>query len=120
MRYFKSKENEDVLIVQGIEMVKLDGKKGENVREMDFLVINFTYQYILNIEVKKWLGQIEGKSKNIIDEAIVQLESNKAKLEDWFGADLKGDWRFVSALYCKAMHTVSKYAFPFHFVLWPS
>ncbi len=39
--------------VQGLEMVKLGGARGRNVHEIDFLVINFTYQYILNIEVKK-------------------------------------------------------------------
>ena len=106
--HFKPRKNEDVLIVQGLEMVKLGGERGKNVHEIDFLVINFTYQYILNIEVKKWLGQIEGKPENIIDKARDQLENNRYLIEDWFGADLKGNWRYASALYCTDMEQVLK------------
>ena len=106
--HFKSRKKEDVLIVQGLEMVKLGGERGRNVHEIDFLVIDFTYQYILNIEVKKWLGQIEGKPENIIDKAREQLENNRNLIEDWFAADLKGNWRYVSALYCKGMEQILK------------
>ena len=106
--HFKSRKKEDVLIVQGLEMVKLGGERGRNVHEIDFLVINFTYQYILNIEVKKWLGQIQGKPENITDKAGEQLESNKELFEDWFGADLKGKWRYFSALFCLDMEQLLK------------
>ena len=106
--HFKSRKNEDVLIVQGLEMVKIGGERGRNIHEIDFLVINFTYQYILNIEVKKWLGQIEGKPENIIYKARDQLYDNRNLIEDWFDADLKGNWRYVSALYCKGMEQVLK------------
>ena len=106
--HFKSRKKEDVLIVQGLEMVKLGGERGRNVHEIDFLVIDFTYQYILNIEVKKWLGQIEGKPENIIDKARDQLENNRNLIEDWFAADLKGNWRYVSALYCTGMEQILK------------
>ena len=106
--HFKSRKNEDVLIVQGLEMVKIGGERGRNIHEIDFLIINFTYQYILNIEVKKWLGQIEGKPQNIIYKARDQLYDNRNLIEDWFDADLKGNWRYVSALYCKGMEQVLK------------
>ena len=106
--HFKARKKEDVLIVQGLEMVKLGGERGRNVHEIDFLVINFTYQYILNIEVKKWLGQIEGKPENIIDKARDQLENNRNLIEGWFAADLKGNWRYVSALYCTGMEQILK------------
>ena len=106
--HFKSRKNEDVLIVQGLEMVKIGGERGRNIHEIDFLIINFTYQYILNIEVKKWLGQIEGKPENIIYKARDQLYDNRNLIEDWFDADLKGNWRYVSALYCKGMEQVLK------------
>ena len=106
--HFKSRKNEDVLIVQGLEMVKLGGARGRNVHEIDFLVINFTHQYILNIEVKKWLGQIEGKPENIIYKAREQLENNRNLLEDWFSADLKGNWRYASVLYCTGMEQILK------------
>ena len=106
--HFKSRKNEDVLIVQGLEMVKIGGERGRNIHEIDFLIINFTYQYILNIEVKKWLGQIEGKPENIIYKARDQLYDNRNLIEDWFDADLKGNWRYVCALYCKGMEQVLK------------
>ena len=106
--HFKSRKNEDVLIVQGLEMVKIGGERGRNIHEIDFLIINFTYQYILNIEVKKWLGQIEGKPQNIIYKARDQLYDNRNLIEDWFDADLKGNWRYVSALYCTGMEQILK------------
>ena len=68
-KHFSSKVDEDVLIIQGLELVKLGGVKGSDKQEVDFLIVNFTHQYILNIEVKKWLGQIQGKPENIIDKA---------------------------------------------------
>ena len=107
-QHFKSRKKEDVLIVKGIELVKIGGARGRNVHELDFLVVDFKHQYILNIEVKKWLGQIEGKPENIIDKARDQLDTNKALLEDWFGADLKGNWRYVSTLFCKDMEQILK------------
>ena len=106
--HFKSRRDENVLIVQGLEMIKLGGERGRDVHEMDFLVINFTYQYILNIEAKKWLGQIECKPENIIYKARNQLKNNRTLIEDWFGADLKGNWRYKSALYCKGMEQILK------------
>ena len=78
------------MVIQGLELVKLGGERGSDKQEVDFLVVNFTHQYILNIEVKKWLGQIQGKPENIIEKAKEQLESIKAIIEDWFGGDLKG------------------------------
>ena len=37
--HFKSRQDENVLIVQGLEMIKLGGERGRNVHEIDFLVI---------------------------------------------------------------------------------
>ena len=44
--YFNNKPNENVLVIQGIEMVKLGGIRGRDKQEVDFLVINFSHQYI--------------------------------------------------------------------------
>ena len=44
--YYKELDGVAVLIIQGLEMLILDAPKGKNVQEIDFLVINFTYQYI--------------------------------------------------------------------------
>ena len=106
--HFKSRSHEDVLIIQGIELVKIGGERGKDVQELDFLIVNFTHQYVLNIEVKKWLGQIQGKPENIIEKARDQLESNKELFEDWFAADLKGKWRYFSALFCLDMEQLLK------------
>ena len=107
-KHFSTRLNEDVLVIQGLELVKLGGVSGGDKQEVDFLIVNFTHQYILNIEVKKWHGQIQGKSENIIDKAKDQQESIKAIIEDWFGADLKGNWRYVSALFCQDMEEILK------------
>ena len=105
-KYFSNRSNENVLVIQGLELVKLSGARRSDKQEVDFLIVNFTHQYILNIEVKKWLGQIQGKSDNIINKAKDQLESIKTILEDWFGADLKGSWKYVSALFCQCMEEI--------------
>ena len=91
----------------GLNMIKLGKEKGKNVQEIDFLLINWTHHYILNIEVKKWLGVVKGKPGDIdkcsISKAKKQINTIKTMIEDWFGADLKGDWKYVSALYCQEM-----------------
>ena len=78
----------------GLNMIKLGKEKGKNVQEIDFLLINWTHQYILNIEVKKWLGVVKGKpgdtDKCSISKAKDQINTIKTMIEDWFGADLKG------------------------------
>ena len=48
-----------VLIVHGIDILILDQPKGKHLQEIDFLIINYTNQYILNIEVKRSLKDIE-------------------------------------------------------------
>ena len=79
-------------------MIKLGKEKGKNVQEIDFLLINWTHQYILNIEVKKWLGVVKGKPGDIdkcsISKAKNQINTIKTMIEDWFGADLKGSDEF--------------------------
>ena len=88
-------------------MIKLGKPKGQNVQEIDFMVVNYTHQYILNIEAKKWLGIVIGKpgdtNKNSILKVKNQLAEIKAIMKDWFGADLKGNWCYISALYCQEM-----------------
>ena len=90
--------NEDVVIIHGLELVKLGFKKGVDVQEIDFLVINYTHQYILNLEVKTTLGSSEIKLKKDQD----QLNTIRALIEDYFSADLRGNWRYISAWFCKS------------------
>ena len=63
--------------------------------EKDFIIINLTYGYVLNIEAKQTLNQ---KS---MESAKKQLENTKKIIEKWFGADLKPGWVFISAVYCE-------------------
>ena len=42
--------------------------------EFDFVIVNYTHQYIMNIEVKKWLGKIQNKDIDIGKEVREQLE----------------------------------------------
>ena len=78
---------------EGLEMLDMNGAKGKNIHEFDFIIVNYTHQYIMNIEVKKWLGKIQNKDIDIGKEVREQLEKRKKLMEDWFSADLKGMWQ---------------------------
>ena len=98
--FYTKEKGETVLVIQGIDIF---GIKEKSRLELDFLVINYSRQYILNIEVKKWLGEIRGKNKSTSTKTKEQLQKGKALIEDWFSADLRGNWKFVSAVYCNNM-----------------
>ena len=53
--YYKNLDGVAVLVIQGIHMLDLQASKGENEREADFLIVNYTRQYVCNIEVKRCL-----------------------------------------------------------------
>ena len=71
-------------------MLDMKGTKGKNIHEFDFIIVNYTHQYIMNLEVKKWLGKIQNKDTDIGKIVKKQLEQRKKLMEDWFSADLKG------------------------------
>ena len=50
--YYQELNGTAVVIVHGLEMLILDGPAGKNKQEIDMLVINFSKQYVLNVEVK--------------------------------------------------------------------
>ena len=77
-------------------MLDMNGTKGKNIHEFDFIIVNYTHQYIMNIEVKKWLGKIQNKDIDIGKEVREQLEKRKKLMEDWFSADLKGIDKYFS------------------------
>ena len=87
-------------------MLMLDAPKGKNVQEVDFLIINYSKQYILNIEVKRSLTEaMTGKRSNrmtIIEKAKRQSQKIKQILEDWY-PHLKGPWKYCSMFYCEEM-----------------
>ena len=101
--YYKKIDGIAVLIIHGIEMLILDAPKGKNKQEIDFVIVNYTKQYVLNIEVKRSLleeTQIKNKGKSVIDKATEQSQKIKTILEDWY-PHLKGVWRYGSMLYCE-------------------
>ena len=85
-------------------MLMLDAPKGKNVQEVDFLIINYSKQYILNIEVKRSLTEaMTGKRSNrmtVIEKAKQQSQKIKQILEDWY-PHLKGPWKYCSMFYCE-------------------
>lgn len=106
--YYKKIDGVAVLIIHGIEMLILDAPKGKNKQEIDFVIVNYTKQYVLNIEVKRSLleeTQIQNKGKSVIDKAKEQSQKIKSILEDWY-PHLKGVWRYGSMLYCEELDPV--------------
>ena len=104
--YYKELDGVAVLIICGLEMLMLDGPKGKNVQEVDYLIINYSKQYILNIEVKRSLTEaMTGKRSNrmtVIEKAKQQSQKIKQILEDWY-PHLKGPWKYCSMFYCEEM-----------------
>ena len=100
--YYKQSNGTAVVIVHGLDMLILDGPRGENKQEIDFLIINYSKQYVLNIEVKRSLtnAQVRRRGKSVIKKAKEQIQRIKKLIEDWF-PHLKGTWKFCSMLYCK-------------------
>ena len=98
--YFQKPERKDeqVLVLHGYEIMdlKMESNKIEVPHwEKDFIIVNLTHGYVLNIEVKrtpdsKTLGGLK-----------VQLENTKRLFEQWFAADLNPGWKFFSAVYCE-------------------
>ena len=96
--YYKSDSDQEVLIIHGYELADLENladRKDISHWEKDFLIVNKTYGYIMNIEAKSSLNV------NSLNSAKEQLENTKTILEKWFGADLKEGWKFISAIYCE-------------------
>ena len=102
--YYKELDGVAVLVICGLEMLMLDAPRGKNVQEVDFLIINYSKQYILNIEVKRSLTEaMTGKRSNrmtIIEKAKQQSQKIKQILEDWY-PHLKGPWKYCSMFYCE-------------------
>ena len=101
IKYYKDLDGVAVVIINGIDMQILDGERGKDVQELDFLIINYSKQYILNIEVKRSLTQVQvqGRGKSVIGKSKEQVMKIKKIIEDYY-PHLKGKWKFCSMLYC--------------------
>ena len=101
-KYYKELDGVAVIIIHGIDMLILDGEKGKDRQELDFLIINHSQQYILNIEVKRSLThvQISRRGKSVIEKSKEQIKKIKKIIEDWY-PHLKGKWKYCSMLCCE-------------------
>ena len=91
-------KNQEVLVLHGYEIMDLRMKKEQKdygKREKDFLIVNLTLGYIMNIEAKSSLN------KKTLKDVKEQLENTRKLLEEWFGADLNPGWQFISGVYCE-------------------
>ena len=102
--YYKKLEGVAVLVIDGIELIDLNGTAGNNIQEVDFLIINYSKQYVLNIEAKRSLTKtMTGRRNNrmtVIEKGKRQIEKIKRLIENWF-PHLKGTWKYCSMLYCE-------------------
>ena len=88
--YFEN-QNENVLVIHSH---KLLGLKRNVQKEKDFIVVNLSFGYILNIEVKC------SASGSNLNKALEQIKSAKEELGNWFG--LAGRWKFYRAIGCES------------------
>ena len=98
-RDYYQRSNNVVLVIRGLEMFDITSKKQQ---EVDFLIINYSRQYIMNVECK---SQIETKTKK---KAGTQLNKIRFLMHDWFKSDLKGQWTYISALWCNEAQQLTR------------
>ena len=106
--YFKGKK-QAVVIINGLEMLELDMERRriQDKREIDFLIMNYSHHYIMNMEVKRTLSNNRPPPNDRgreclspVESAQEQLQGCKKYLEEWFGADLNPNWKFIGAVFC--------------------
>ena len=102
--YF-NKRIETVLVIHGLCMFRLDPKKGQKGSEKDFIIVNYTYSYIMTIEVKSILSLNERRNGRVssVEKSANQLKGAFKHLEELFGEDIKGSWWFIPMVYCSSM-----------------
>ena len=101
--------NEEFALFHGHELFKFDlNDRGNRLVEKDFILVNYTHQYVCGVEVKRTLSgpsiSSNGKPiKGTIASSADQLKGAKASLESWFSTELGNHWDFFSMVYC---HTI--------------
>ena len=91
-------EGRNVIVINGLKMLKLDGKPGQDEQEIDIIIVDYDLQILWNIESKKKLDFVRMKNSSAW-KAKLQLQKGKEVIQDWFDTELDGDWKFGSALY---------------------
>ena len=105
LKEFFSGLNQNVVIINGIEMERINPERKQDSREMDLIVINHIHGLIINIECQNKLdkGQCNGGQKSKMAKLQTKLNANKRFFDDWFGADISDKWKFVSIFYCEEL-----------------
>ena len=100
--YFQVHPKEDAVIFVGQEIEydykEWNGLYNRKYYEKDFLILNLTYGYALNIEVKNHLGKGEVLS------GCKQLEETKRLFRHQFGDKIDPNWRIILVLYGSTLH----------------
>ena len=94
LKDFFSGKDQNVVIIKGLEMKRINPERKQDSREMDLVVISHILGLIINIECQKQLKFKMAKLKEKID-------ANKNFFQDWFSADSSDKWKFVSLFYCE-------------------
>ena len=105
LKEFFGDKDQNVVIINGIEMERINPERKQQSREMDLVVINHIRGLIINIECQSKLnqGQCKGGQKSKMAKLQEKLDANKKFFDDWFGADISDKWKFVSIFYCEEL-----------------
>ena len=98
---------EEFALFHSYKLFKFDlNDRGNKLVEKDFIIVNYTHQYICGVEVKRTLKGPSTSSNgkqwkgNMVTSAS-QLKGAKDSLESWFSSELSNHWNFFSMVYCQ-------------------
>ena len=66
--------------------------------ERDFIIVNLTAGYIMNLEAKSYLNK--ARLHDLKGGANEQLRMSKEIVQELFGGMINEDWKFISAIFC--------------------
>ena len=100
-RYFKE-ANESVLLISGLDLQHRDGRKNTS-SEKDVIILNYTYCYIMGVEVKSDLTAKTRDKRSPVEKCSRQIPDALSVLRTWFEADADKALCFVPLIYCLKM-----------------
>ena len=95
LQAYLKEHHEEAVVFHGLKFMGATHQEEIEYQEKDFLVVNMTHRYILNLEVKATL------TKNSLTSAKKQLNGCKGLIDEWLGANLSKEngWKFISMIY---------------------
>ena len=111
-------KNFAILFFHGMKILKIDFPSNKNEQEIDSLFVNLTLKYIMNVEVKTYLGPWQdSKNKSPLEKAGDQLVTIRELLIGYFKEDLDGEWKFISVVFCKTVADFIKECQCYRFIM---